>query len=182
MIIDQKSSLVLLWQHEDSKRQDSSVAFKKAMSRCSEMFALKFKLIKNSVISLFLFLTQFGLISPNLPLRVVVSTQKREGGLALHQYANATLEAENNILGKNNLLGFRWVVVLNYLALNCLHMDISCLLCKHPHPAGTMRGAAAEPAAAEHLLCFQFKAFGLIVHINMERNIQLVSLKSSFYS
>lgn len=154
------------------------------MSRCSEMFALKFKLIEKSVISLFLFLTQFGLISPNLPLRVVVSVQKREGGLAVavNEYANATLEAQNNILGKNNLLGFRWVGFLNYLALNCLHLDISCLLCKHPHPAGTMRGAAAEPAAAEHLLCFQFKAFGLIVHINMERNIQLVSLKSSFYS
>lgn len=76
------------------------------------MFALKFKPIEKSVISLFLFLTQFGLISPNLPLRVVVSVQKREGGLAVaaNEYANAAIEAENNILGKNNLLGFRWVV------------------------------------------------------------------------
>lgn len=29
--------------------------------------------------------------------------------------------------------------------------------------------------AARHLLCSQFKASGLIVHINMERNIQLAS-------
>lgn len=72
------------------------------------MFALKFKLVEKSVISLFLFLTQFGLISPNLPLWVVVSMWKREGGLvvAVNEYASATLEAPNNILGKNNLLGF----------------------------------------------------------------------------
>lgn len=77
MILGQKSPPVLLWQRKDSGQQDSSVGFKKAMSRCSEMFALKFKPIEKSVISLFLFLTQFGLISPNLPLRVVVSVQKR---------------------------------------------------------------------------------------------------------
>lgn len=72
---------------------------------------MKFKLIKKSVISLFLFLTQFGLISPNLPPWVVVSMQKREGVLEVagNEYANATLEAQNNTLGQNNLLGFRWV-------------------------------------------------------------------------
>lgn len=40
--------------------------------------------------------------------------------------------------------------------------------------AHTQCGEAGGPAAG-HLLCFQFKASGLIVHINMERNIQLVS-------
>jgi len=112
VILDTKSPPVALRQHMDSEGQDSSVSFKKVMSRCSEMFALKFKLIEKSVISLFLFLTQFGLISPNLPLRAVVSMQKREGGLAVavNEYANTTLEAQKNILGKNNLLGFRWVV------------------------------------------------------------------------
>lgn len=75
------------------------------------MFALKFKLIEKSAVSLFLFLTQFDLISPNLPLRAVVSMWKREGGLlvAVNEYASTTLQAPNNIPGKNNLLGFRWV-------------------------------------------------------------------------
>ena len=47
--------------------------------------------------------------------------------------------------------------------------------------APTQCRGAGGPAAG-HLLCFQFKASGLIVHINMERNIQLVSRESSFYS
>lgn len=77
MLLDQKSEAEVLWKHTESKERDSTVGFKKAMPRCSEMFVLKFKLIEKSVISLFLFLTQFGLISPNLPLTVEVSTQKR---------------------------------------------------------------------------------------------------------
>ena len=47
--------------------------------------------------------------------------------------------------------------------------------------AHTQRRGAGGPAAG-HLLCFQFKASGLIVHINMERNIQLVGRESSFHS
>lgn len=70
------------------------------------MFALKFKLIEKSVISLFLFLTQFGLISPNLPLQA-----GREAGLegAANEYANTPLRGSKQYPGQNNLLGFRWV-------------------------------------------------------------------------
>lgn len=68
-------------------------------ARCSEMFALKFKLAEKSVISLFLFLPQFGLISPNLPL--LVSMQK--GGwaaVAMAEYANTTSGAPTNVGGR----------------------------------------------------------------------------------
>lgn len=75
------------------------------------MFALKLKLTEKSVISLFLFLTQFGLISSNLPLGVVVPRQGgrlgwRELGMNMQ---TPCLEAPNNIRGKNNLLGSAWV-------------------------------------------------------------------------
>lgn len=74
------------------------------------MFALKFRLTSKSVISLFLFLTQFGLMSPNLPLGQCRQAG-REAGLGELRMNMQTpcSEAPNNIRGENNLLGFGWV-------------------------------------------------------------------------
>lgn len=63
------------------------------------MFALKFKPAEKSVISLFLFLTQFGLISPNLPLLVLLPHWQKSGwaAVAVGEHANTASGAPTDV-------------------------------------------------------------------------------------
>ena len=62
-----------------------------------------------------------------------------------------------------------------YLAENFLLLVSAVLSANTRSPCAHTQCWEAGGPAARHLLCSQFKASGLIVHINMERNIQLAS-------